>query len=449
MTVRRENDSREHVKLLVAGVAFIATIAALISLSIAIYTKVFDKVTMVTLEADRAGLQLPKYGDVRYNGVLVGQIRKISQEGDKAYIKLGLEPAHARRMPVNLEASILPTTLFGQKYVSLAAPAEPGRLGVADGTLIPSERVHTSVELNQVLARLFPLLRAVRPADLSATLSALATALSGRGEAIGQTLDRLDGYLSTINDHLPTLREDLSLLADVSDAYNIAAPDLVAALGNLTVTSRTITTQKQGVASLLSDLRTVATDGSVLLEQNGDAIIREGDLVVPLMRVLDKYSPQYNCLLRGIAAYKPVLLKTFEGGVVKQYVEFPGPQVRPYDQRDLPEYNDKRGPRCLGLPDDPPIPWPGYDTDNGTDLDNMQGRGTSYVSGTQSRASVSQMYGGVLGDATQGSAADKDLTPTGRRTAAAGLSQASGRPADEVSGLGTLMWSPMADGGER
>ena len=96
----------------------------------------------------------------------------------------------------------------------------------------------------------------------------------------------------------------------------------------------------------------------------------------PMLALLDKYSPEYNCLLRGIAAYKPILIKTFEGGRVKQYIEFPTTQRRGYDQRDFPEYEDTRGPTCYGLPDNPPVPWPGIDLRNGTDLDSGAGRAT-------------------------------------------------------------------------
>ncbi len=100
--------------------------------------------------------------------------------------------------------------------------------------MIPASRVETNVELSRILANLFPLLRAVRPADLNATLNALATALGGRGEQLGQTMDELDSYLGEIGDHLPTLREDLVKLADVADTYDLAAPDLLAVLSNVT-----------------------------------------------------------------------------------------------------------------------------------------------------------------------------------------------------------------------
>ena len=41
-------------------------------------------------------------------------------------------------------------------------------------------------------------------------------------------MDELDTYLGEIDDHLPTLREDLVKLADVADTYELAAPDLLA-----------------------------------------------------------------------------------------------------------------------------------------------------------------------------------------------------------------------------
>ena len=59
------------------------------------------------------------------------------------------------------------------------------------------------------------------------TLNALATALEGRGEQLGETLDELDAYLGEISDKLPTLREDLVSLANVADTYDLAAPDLI------------------------------------------------------------------------------------------------------------------------------------------------------------------------------------------------------------------------------
>jgi phospholipid/cholesterol/gamma-HCH transport system substrate-binding protein len=445
MTVR-EQDPREHRKLFLAGIGYLLVTALLIGLSTAIYTKFFDDVTTVTLKADKAGMQLSKHGDVRYNGVLVGYIREIRQSGESAVITLALEPESAQALPRDVDASILPTTLFGRKYVSLDAPADKGPVGIPDGMVIPEERVTTSVELGRIFSRLHPLLRTVRPVDLNKTLSALATALNGRGDQVGDTLVELDDYLTDFNVHLPTLQEDLRLLASVSKTYEASAPDLLTILANLTVTSRTIVEKRDELPPFLASVTDVADLSARILEDNEVNAVRAVQLSEPVLRVLAKYSPEYECLLRGIAVYKPILEKTFEGGRVKQYVEFPSPQHRGYDRRDLPAYKDKRGPRCYGLPNNPPIPWPGVDLRNGTNMDTEKGRGNSYAppgggppSGPGGGSSLD------LAGALSGRLADSSTEQSQRRTAEALLSMRSGRPGGDVPALSTLMYRPLVE----
>ena len=352
MLVNIQHDSpAEHRRLLVAGVAFLSVIALLIATSIAIYQKVFDDVTTVTIKADRAGLQLAKFGDARVHGVLVGQVRSISQDGKEAVIEVALEPDAAREIPENVEVQILPTTLFGQKFVSFVAPDDPAASSLQDGDVIPSDRVETNVELNRILSELFPLLRTVRPADLNATLNALSTALGGRGEDLGETLDQLDGYLDAIDDHLPTLRKDLVLLAEVADTYNGAAPDLLGVLDNVTVTSRTIVEQRKELDVFFGDVAGLANTSRTILADNETNLIRVGELTEPVMRLLAVYSPQYPCLLRGLARYRPRLASVFRGNMIRQLFVFNTPQYREYDQRDRPVYGEVgHGPWCSGLP---------------------------------------------------------------------------------------------------
>ena len=116
----------EHRRLLVAGVAFLALLGLLLSFCVAVYAKVFESSTTVVVEAERAGLQLAKFGDVRMNGALVGQVRGIEQRDDVARITLALDPESARQVPEDVSVEILPTTLFGQKFVSLVVPRDGG-----------------------------------------------------------------------------------------------------------------------------------------------------------------------------------------------------------------------------------------------------------------------------------------------------------------------------------
>jgi phospholipid/cholesterol/gamma-HCH transport system substrate-binding protein len=370
MLVNIAHDTKaEHRRLLVAGVAFMLVAALLVAFSIAIYQKVFTPVTMVTVKADRAGLQLPKYGDVRVHGVLVGQVRSVSQDGSQAVIKLGLEPAAAKKIPDNVSVEIRPTTLFGQKYVSLVDPAEPSGRSLHDGSVIPASRVTTNVELQQVLATLFPLLRSIRPGDLNSTLYALATALQGRGEKLGRTIDQLDSYLTAMNVQLPSLRKDLQLLADVSNTYGLAAPDLVDVLKNATTTAHTLTSKQQELRAFLTSMTTLSQVSTRVLTTNEQGIIRESELAAPLAGLLDTYSPEFTCLLQGLDRYTGRLAEIFKGGRVRQSMSFDAVQRPAYTEADRPEYGEiGHGPWCLGLPN-PKVPSGFLPLRNGTHLD--------------------------------------------------------------------------------
>lgn len=418
----------EHRRLLVAGVAFLAGIALLISLSVAVYQKVFEPVTMVTIKADRAGLQLAKFGDVRINGVLVGQVREISQDGKEASIKVGLRPEDARAIPANVTVEILPTTLFGQKFVSFVRPADPEG-SLRDGDVIPSDRVDTNVELSRILADLFPLLRSIKPADLNATLNALATALNGRGEEIGSTMDKLGSYLEAIEDDLPTLRQDLILLADVADDYATAAPDLLKVLGNATVTSKTVLDNKDQLNVFFSDLAGLANTSTRILGDNEKNLIRMGEVTAPVLRLLATYSPELPCLMKGLDRYTEPLSDMFAGNRVKQYVEVVPNQYDAYKPEDRPVYGEVgHGPWCSGLPF-PPVPIGPVATRDGND---------------ESRDTNSPLTG--LGPLFTPTSMGYAGTPGDQQIISAMLASESGRSADSYGAAGSLLYGPLVKG---
>ena len=264
---------------------------------------------------------------------------------------------------------ILPTTLFGQKFIPFVRPDDPVGGVAQDGDVIPSDRVETNVELSQVLSDLFPLLRAVRPADLNATLNALATALEGRGEQFGQTMDELGQYLDAIDNHLPTLREDLVELADVADAYDVAAPDLLDVARQRHGHQQDDRGEAPKLDVFFSDLGGLADTSTRILRDNEQNLVRVGQVTEPVLALLAEYSPEFPCLIKGAANYAPILSKTFEGDWVKQYIEFFNPQWRVYDESDKPVYGEVgHGPWCAGLPKFK-VPGTHYSLDQGSDLD--------------------------------------------------------------------------------
>jgi len=436
MSVRR-GTLAEHLRLQVLGVVLIALVAGLIGLSIARYLKVFEPAVMVTLRADEAGLMLPEYGDVRLHGVLVGQIREISHTGSKALIDVAIEPGQADEIPANVGVRILPTTLFGQKYVSFVEPRNPSEDSLAEGDVIPSSRIATSTELNKVLANLFGLLRAVKPADLSYTLNALATALEGRGAQIGRSMDQLGGYVSVINQHMPAIRRDIALFADVAENYAGAMPDFMRLLRNATVTGNTVLDQRGQLSAFFRDMTSMSATTSGFLRDNESRLIRLGEVSRPTMALLDTYSPEYPCLIKGIARYDKLLSATFSNGRIHQFIEFGADQDRGYTPSDRPVNGEiGHGPWCSGLPD-PVVPAPPITFDEGTNIDEDDAQGSNSMPSEMQRFFSPSSF-----DPTSGYAG----TEAEQTVVNALLTSRTGQPADRIPDVSTLLYGPLVRG---
>src|SRR5215212_6347958 len=145
------------------GVAFLVVLALLLGLSVATYNKAFTEVAHVTLQTDTAGNQLQEASDVKVRGVIVGDVRDVEASAEGATIELAIDPAYLDEIPADVSARLLPKTLFGERFVSLELPEQPGQERLADGDVIGQDRTENAIELARVIDDTLPLLQAVQP----------------------------------------------------------------------------------------------------------------------------------------------------------------------------------------------------------------------------------------------------------------------------------------------
>jgi phospholipid/cholesterol/gamma-HCH transport system substrate-binding protein len=331
------------------GVAFIAVIVASVGLSIAVFDKQFTSVVMVSLRTDRAGNQLLPNSDVKVRGLVVGEVREIRSTGDGAMLQLALQPDKVDLVPSNAAARLLPKTLFGEKYVSLVLPSNPQR-PVRAGDTIAEDRSAAGIEVSKVLDDLLPLLQAVRPQDLAATLGALSQALDGRGAQLGNNLVKLNNYVSQLNTQLPNLQANISGTADFADTYTVAAPDLIQALADLTTTSATVVEQRSNIDSLYATLIGTSQDLGGFLTANRDNLIRLSADSTQTLQLLARYSPEYGCVLSALTQFIPLVNASYGVGTatpgLRISLEVVKDQGKYVPNRDEPNFTDQRGPTC-------------------------------------------------------------------------------------------------------
>jgi virulence factor Mce-like protein len=341
-----------RVRRRVQGLAFLTVLALLLGLSVAIYQKAFTDVAEVTLETDTAGNQLQEASDVKVRGVIVGEVRDVAASADGAIIRLAINPDYLAEIPANVTARLLPKTLFGERFVSLQVPDQPSSDRLADGDVIGQDRSSNAIELQKVIDDTLPLLQAVQPQDLSYTLGAIADALRGRGDSLGANLAATGHYVGEINTVLPQLQADISGLADFADTYQAAADDLLAVLDNLVVTNRTIVDQKEQLRRTFTVVGGSSNTLAGFLETNERNLISLAETSRPVLGMFAEYSPEYPCLLTGLARSVPRIGETFgmDGDpALNLNIQFPIPPRNPYQPGDQPRYDDNSGPNCKGL----------------------------------------------------------------------------------------------------
>jgi phospholipid/cholesterol/gamma-HCH transport system substrate-binding protein len=417
-------------KLKALGILFLALLLAGVWVTYGIFTQKFTHFDEVTLDASSIGLQMPDHADVKIRGVIVGEVLGFSATGEGARVHLGIFPSQLHSIPSNVTGAIVPKTLFGEKYVSLVIPHDdPAPTALRPGATIPHTEV--PVEVQKVLADLYPLLRTVQPADINLTLNAISTALEGRGEALGRDLVTVDRYLKRVNPQIPQIVDDLRLTTKVANTYADVVPSIAQILDNTITTTGTLQDRHQQLQALFTDVSSFSDTAHDFLRQNGDNIIRLGQVSRPQARMLARYAPEYPCLLGGLVGAGKREAQAFRGFTLHIVLETLPNQPRGYTSADQPVYADDRGPNCLHLPNPPwsqsnpvrhqPNFKDGIDSPTGKGTDRVAPsyftRGSGYAGGSAEAGLLKSLLGPSLG-----------ISP------------------DQVPDLGVLLVGPMARG---
>lgn len=333
-----------------AGVAFLVILSMILGLTVATYQKVFTPLSIVTLRTDRVGNQLSVNAEVKARGVPFGTVRSIHTGGGGAEVELALNPAKIEQLPSNVSARLIPKTLFGERYVNLIIPDPPSSLSLEDGDVIPQDRSENAIELERVLGNALPLLRAVQPEKLSASLGSISMALDGRGEPLGQSIVRLNKLLRKQNPLIPQIKTDISKLADVANVYNSAAPDILRALADLSVTGRTIADQRANLEQLYASGTTLSQDMTKFLRENKANLIALTASSRPTLELMARYAPEFPCLFNAVERFTPLMEKALGDGTNEPGMHV---NVTVYPTRgayepgvDGPVYTAGGGPRC-------------------------------------------------------------------------------------------------------
>jgi len=192
---------------------------------------------------------------VMVDDVPVGQVLEVERVGWHAEVTMRVRKDVV--LPGSVIAEVRQTSLLGEKYIALVAPAEGERVvGVADASGQLSDGDH------------IPLARTGRNPEVEEVLGALSFLLSGGGVAQIKTISQeLNAMMNGRSDEL---RDVLGQVESLVTALNGQKDDLITAFDSVNELSRTLVDEKQVIADALDSMGPAL---DVLNEQH-DALVR-------------------------------------------------------------------------------------------------------------------------------------------------------------------------------
>ena len=183
---------------------------------------------------------LPRFASVQSSDVVIGSVRAINLDGYNARVTLRIRKD--ADIPRNALALIRSTSLLGEEFIELRAPAgEPASpQQPQNGDLIPLDRTSRIPGLDDALISLGRLLEGGTTADLATIIHSSAQIVKDKGNELGQIFTQLRqimpvlaGRAPDLADAIDNLNHELSIEAANADVLTRAISSTADATGIL------------------------------------------------------------------------------------------------------------------------------------------------------------------------------------------------------------------------
>ncbi|MCK5929589.1 MAG: MCE family protein [Nocardioides sp.] len=257
-----------------------------------------DPITVTAMFADVLDL-VPK-STVKVNDISVGKVTDVDLDGYTALVTMELQ--NDVDLPDDAVARLRQTSLLGEKFVELDAPADGGnaeRLG--DGDLIQLEQTGRNPEVEEVLGALSLVLNGGGVAQLKTIASELNNALEGREDSARSVLRQLDVFTETLDDNKADIVDAIERLNQLAISVRQQQGTIDDALDELPSALRSLDRQREDLVTMLQSLNELGDVGVRVIEQSKDTTIETIRQLQPVLTELansgDAFVKSFNVAL--------------------------------------------------------------------------------------------------------------------------------------------------------
>lgn len=232
-------------------------------------------------------LDLVPQSSVKVDQVTVGSVEKIELNGWTARVTLRL-PRNVN-LPDNAVAELKQTSLLGEKYVQLSAPAATAPEGhLGDGDNIPLARTGRNPEVEEVLSALSLLLNGGGVAQLKTIEAELNNAMRGNQAQIKDVIKQLDTFVGGLDDQKAEIVRAIDNIDKLAAKLAAQKDDIAAALEALPGGLKVLADQRTQLVQMLQALSRLGAVGTQVIQQSKADTAANLKALAPILSQLTK-----------------------------------------------------------------------------------------------------------------------------------------------------------------
>ncbi|MBT2453165.1 MCE family protein [Streptomyces sp. ISL-43] len=247
-------------------------------------------------------LDLVPQSTVKVNNVTVGAVEKVELDGWHARVRLRI--SDSVKLPGNAVAELRQTSMLGEKYVALSAPADTEPVGrLTDGARIPLSRSGRNPEIEEVLSALSALLNGGGVAQLHTITTELNKALEGREGRVKSLLSELDTFLGGLDAQKKEIVRALEGVDKLAATLAKEKKTIDQALTTVPPALKVLADERAKLTTMLTSLSALGETGTKVINASRDDVIANLRALQPILQQLNKAGADLPGALELLTTY--------------------------------------------------------------------------------------------------------------------------------------------------
>lgn len=349
-------------QLLAAGIAVLVTMALATVGLVAKSTGALNSYVRVVADLTNVGDGLPAQSDVKYHGLLVGNVTDLipAAFGKPNYVHINLKPGYAASIPNSVTARVVPSNVFAVSSIQLVDPTSGSAFGskIHSGTHIAENGDLSTVIFQTTISKLRDILAATgrgRDDQSLGILAAVGAATDNKRVKLLHTAGDLSRLLDALNGIVATEPgpSTISALLDATTRLKTTAPELVDALHQAVEPMKAFAEKRAQLSALVAGGSHTLGVARQAIDNHIDQMIQISHDFTPVVGVFANNADKFVPIFQRVKVLSDKFFdQIYDPELVTRNLRanLSFTPLFTYTRADCPQYGQLKAPSCSTAP---------------------------------------------------------------------------------------------------